>query len=458
MPEAVNSGVNNPLPPEPPVASINPVPPVGPESNLTQPVNPGVNEMASTPIEPAPSSPSNVASGIPPLGGSSVQPEGQPIEQPLPPQPNAVPPIAPTPAYTNPQTINTNPTPGFESSNNIGTNPPMSFEAEKQPIKNKQKKLIFIIIIIVVLAGVGFGTYYVLNYTNLLNNNNATAIDIKTKNIEIAVGDDIPNTLADLAVISGIDASKCTFDTSNVDNTKTGVYEYTVSCNNLSNTGKITVKDSSKLNVALEPVYKAKGETLTASEFSKNNNDIKLEFVDSSEIEKYLTSEPGIYTVKLKATVDNDSKELEGKLIMLEYPIKGFYTCTGSAQTLENSNIKDTVGDMFIIINGGNVVNGYGKVAYEIHTFDFSGAASDYAEMVTKYNNEGTLTINDVTGDVTIDDNNKTITIKKELKNEDVIKKYGEENIKDYASIRDYYNKLNTQNPGSYTCKYEKSN
>ena len=370
-------------------------------------------------------------------------------------QPNAVPPIEPTPAYTNPQTINTNS--NFENPNNIGTNPPMSFEPEKTPIKSKQKKIIFIVIILVVLAGVGFGTYYVLNYTNILNKNNNT-IDIKTKNIEINVGDNVPDKIEDLAVITNTQPSNCSFDTSGVDKTKVGVYEYTVTCGSLSNTGKITVVDNAKLNIKLETLYKAKGETFTASDFIKDNSDVKLEFVDSSEIEKFLADGPGTYAVKLKATVDNDTTEVEGKLVVLEYPLKGFLTCTGEAKTIENSKATEAVGDMFTIINGDTVKNGYGKVAYEVHIFDYQNASDEFAQLITKYNNEGTLTINNVTGDIVINEANKTITIKNEIKNEDIIQKYGESNVKDYNTIRDYFNKLNTQNPGSYTCKYEKSN
>ena len=113
---------------------------------------------------------------------------------------------------------------------------------------------------------------------------------------------------------------------------------------------------------------------------------------------------------------------------------------------------------MFTIINGDTVKNGYGKVAYEVHIFDYQNASDEFAQLITKYNNEGTLTINNVTGDIVINEANKTITIKNEIKNEDIIQKYGESNVKDYNTIRDYFNKLNTQNPGSYTCKYEKSN
>lgn len=466
-PEMTNN-IPNPVPEQP----INPVPPVNPEPNFNQNVNPGINEAVNPTVGPMPvnvgpemgpipqpeinSGPQPTAVPVPPVDANAQSVPS--IEPPIPPQPNVAPPIEPTPAYTNPQTINPNPTSGFENPNTIGTNPPMSFEPEKTPIKNKQKKIIFIVIILVVLAGVGFGTYYVLNYTNLLNKN-TNPIDIKTKNIEINVGDSIPDKIEDLAVISNIEPSSCSFDTSEVDNSKAGVYEYTVSCNSLSNTGKITVIDNSKLDIELETIYKAKGETFTASEFVKNNNDVKLEFVDSSEIEEYLAGGPGTYSIKLKATVDNQSKEIEGKLVVLEYPLKGFYTCTGSAQTIENSKATETIGNKFVIVNGGSVVNGYGKVAYEVHTFNFSNATSEFAELITKYNNEGTLTINNVTGEVNIDEENKNIVITKELKNEDVVKKYGETNVKDYASIRDYYNKLNgSQTNGTYTCKYEKSN
>ena len=450
----VNSeGVVNPIPnPEPinptptPVEPTMPsptVPPVAPE-----PVNPipAPSVNLEEPSQPMPQTPVQEPTPVPPVNPTEVPPVGQPLDGavggPVPLQPN----VEPTPAYTNPQAVN--PTPGFESSNVIGSNPPMSFEPEKAPKKKSNNKKVFIIIVLLVLAGVGFGTYYVLNYTNILTKN-SSSVNIKTNDLEINLGSELSTNIADYATITGTDAKNCSLSTINVNANEAGVYEYTVTCGEMHKNGKVTVVDNTELKVALNTVYKSKGANLEASEFAKTGSSVKLEFVDSSEVEKYLSGNAGTYTVKLKATEDSKTSEVEGKLVVLDHELKGFLICTSKEQNVENSNAKMTVGESFVIVADGTN-NIFGNIAQEIHTFTFSDV-TEYDALLEKYNKGEEISINNITGEVSFNDEEKSVTIANDKSVSELTTEYGAETLKTYSSIRTHF----TTNLG-YTCKFSK--
>ena len=115
------------------------------------------------------------------------------------------PPFEAPPAYTNPQTIEpvTN---NYEPQGSIGMTPPVSLEAEKKP-KKEPNKTLFIVIVLIALAAVGLGTYYVLNYTDLFAKKEE--ITIETKNIEINIGEALPESITEYATITGTIVSNC---------------------------------------------------------------------------------------------------------------------------------------------------------------------------------------------------------------------------------------------------------
>ncbi len=449
IPTPINPTPVTPEPiPEPVVPdvnqNINPSPVVNGGTINNNPINNNVPNieptMASQPVEPSVEVPAQ-----PPVAPS--------MDAPIPPQPsmenNSVPPVVPQPAYTNPQTIN---------QNTIGTTPPISYEPEKKPKAKNNNKILFIIIIVLVLAVVGFGTYYVLKYTDLLNNN-AKDVTITTKNLEFNMGNELSSNVADYAEISGTEYTNCNVDYGNIDINKAGVYEYTVSCGEVKKSGKITILDTTSLKVTLTDVYKVKGDDLDVKEFAQANTNYNYEFVEAAEVEKYLDSEPGTYPIKIKVTdnATNKSVEVDGNLIILSYPLKGFLTCSSKEQNVENYSAKMIVNEKFAILNGGTIANAYGNLTYEIYTFSFTDE-QEFTKLLDEYNNSGTVNINNITGNTEIDESKKTITITNLRKNEEVIAEYGADNLKSYDTIKKYFNgdpANNTQGLG-YDCKYEK--
>lgn len=365
------------------------------------------------------------------------------VSNPVPPQVER--PVQVEPAYTNPQSINS--MPGFESSSTIGTTPPISLEAEKQPKQKKSNKTLFVIIVIILLFGVGFGTYYVLNYTDLLSK--APKVEITTNDLEINLGENLPESISDYANVVGTDIKSCILNTLDVDVNTAGSYTYQVTCGEVNKKGTINVIDNRELEVDTETVYKVKGDTIEVQEFITNiDNSYTYEFVNTEEVNNYLNGESGTYNVKIKVSNGTKTSEVEGKLVILEHKIIGYLTCSSKEQILSGSSTKKIVREKFAIVGDGN--NGFGKVASEIHEFKFNDE-TEYTNYVASYKTNNTLTIDNVTGKVDFDNDTLTITITNDVTESELISKYGESNITNYRSIRNYF--LNTL---GYECTYKK--
>lgn len=451
--------------------------------------NQGLNNAINGGVNPTPTD--NLNTVVTPTPDNQVMLGGNGVVNPTPtPTLNPTPNVEPTPivnptpvvspteapqAYTNPQTINnpqsteTNtqttpnsvpnasdeptPMPIFESSSQIGTTPPISLEPDKKP-KKKTNKLTFILLIVIVLAAIGFGTFYVLKYTNIMNKK--PKVIISANPLEFNIGETLPEEIDVYANVTGTALSNCTKDLSKVNTSVAGVYEYTIKCGSSEKTGSITILDNAELVVAVKTVYKVKGETLEAKEFAKEDKtNITYEFVNQTDVDNALKGEAGTYTLKVKATDINNNKsvEVDVKLVVMEYPIKGTLTCTSKSQNIPNLSGEMIVADRFAIVDDTktNKNNIYGNVASEVYTFVFSDEA-EYNTYVSTYNNEGTLIINDITGEVTFDNATKTITITRELDNNALKTEYGEATFENYTSIKAYFEETK-----GYTCGYERS-
>ena len=96
----------------------------------------------------------------------------------------------------------------------------------------------------------------------------------------------------------------------------------------------------------------------------------------------------------------------------------------------------------------GNI---FGKSAVETYTFTFSDE-TEYQKYVDEYNNNHTITINNIVGNVnnlTFDDTNHIISITNDLGETDINNKYGANNFATYSSIKNYFQGI------GYTCSYQ---
>lgn len=350
-------------------------------------------------------------------------------------------------SYTNPQTIMPNPVPSFENSNQIGQTPPLSLEPEGKP-KKKKGKFFVVLLVLLLLGGLGFGVYYILNYTDLLTQKEK--VTIKTKNLQINVGESLSNNIADYASITGTDSANCYKDTTSVDVTKSGNYKFTVTCGKISKEGKVTVVDNSTLNLDTKTVYKTKGATLSASEFS-TNEEYNYEFVNSED-QNITSNEPGTYTIKLKVTKGDKSGETDAKVVILSHELKGYVACTSDEENIDGSNnIKMNKTEKIGILEDGQ--NGFAGFGQEIYTFIFDDD-TDYKDYESKYKAGNTITINNVTGITNFgtDSNGKSIImITKDRDNSSIIEEYGEDNVKNFSAIMKYFG------TEGYKCAFEKA-
>ena len=175
--------------------------------------------------------------------------------------------------------------------------------------------------IIIVLFGVGFGTYYVLKYTDILNN--TPKITITTKTLDINMGEVLSNDINDYASVTGTDIKNCNINKDTVNTEVAGTYTYQITCGEIYKSGTINVVDNTELLVNTKSLYKAKGSTVEAKDFIANlNEDYTYEILNSEEVNGYLNGEEGTYVVKIKATSGTKTKEVEAKLVIIKYEIK----------------------------------------------------------------------------------------------------------------------------------------
>ena len=459
--ESLEQPVPSPTPVTPspmPAPGEVPVPEVTPTETPASSFFGGVNQNV-TPGPVGPTEPVGNGGPTEPVPPQEVppMPNPEPLNNPAPVSPEQVAPtpVVPTPtpmpepAYTNPNTINPGGSmPGFESSSTIGTTPPLSLEPEVQPQK-KTNKTLFIIIVLVVLVGVGFGTFYVLKYTNLVNKKVAK-VSIVPKNIEVYLGAELPQNNNEYATVTGTDISSCTVDKTKVDTSKVGEYKYTITCGETHREGTVTVTEGGELTVELKQVVKKINDPLEAKEFAVDSTDLTFEFVEEETVKANLGT-AGTYPVKLKVTDKySRTKEVEGELVVVEYSIKGYLICS-KEEDMAAIGAKKTTAERFAIadINGTNS-NDFANMAYEDATFTYTSDVN-YQNLKTKYNTDKTVTIDTYSGAATFDDNAKSITFSKDLVISELENTIGKDNLAKYGTIRSYY-----EGQG-YSCIYRKA-
>lgn len=342
--------------------------------------------------------------------------------------------------------------PGFDDPGVVGTIPPATMDTEVKPQKPKNK-IGFIILVVVVLALVGGGTYYLLKYTDLFKS--SAQVTISTKEVSVAVGEELPTDITTYADINGTESKNCSLDTKDVDTSKAGSYQFTVTCGDSIKVGVVKVGDGNsetpKLEVSLKDVSKVKGETLNANEFIDNpNSEYTYEFADQEAVNAIMNQTGGQYNIEIKVTAGEDSETFAGTLLLYEYPLRGFVVCSSSAQALESSSAQFTKANRFAIVQD-DTPNGFGKVAYEEYTYVFTDE-TEYNNYMNTYNETGVVSINNITGKVKHDDQTRTITISNYLDNNTLTQSFGADHLKNYASINEYF-----RTTLGYTCLFERS-
>lgn len=353
-------------------------------------------------------------------------------------QPQPIPGTVPNMGLPN-NGINSN---GFVEPNkveNIGTMPPNNNENKKKKSMNKG---VFILLILALMLLVAYGVYYLLSLSK-------SKVDVKLKdNLTVSLGEVLSSDINDYATITGTNSANCTLMTANVDTSKIGDYQYTITCEEDTYTGTISVKDTMAPIVDLNIVYKTVNSAVTVEDFVKDCTDdskCETELVNASTVNNYLTTVGGPYNIEIKAkdSLDNTTT-VHGILYVVPYDIKAFLSCSSAEESMTEFKANKTVIDKLTVGNDGTNISYLGAARRE-----FKYIFTDEAEYKNAIGNkEYNLTFDGQTGLAMFDDENLTLTISTDLDINSLNTDAGGTFPTLYPDILNYY-----QTTRGYTCQ-----
>lgn len=424
----MNSPVDNPSTINPAAQTTSNANTLGEVNNLNAPsdsVNLGNisdTNAATNPTPVAPVNDPNLANNL------------DPIAQPIPGTNNA---------FGNGNNVNSN---GFVESQKVQS---VGTEVPNQPENNKPKKgmnkVLFIILILALLAAIAYGVYY---YLSLSKKSSQPQIAVRTSTLEVELNSALSTNIADYATITGTDAKNCSLNTSNVDISVEGTYEYNIICGNDTYKGNVIVVNNALPTATTKDVYatlvtdEATAGSTNVMDFivdgSCTSTDCTYAFGDGFDLTNSLKT-AGVYEVPIVITDStNKTNNLTGTLIVLAKPVKLFLNCS---TTVDNSTVTDR-----IAVGDDNTFFGYAE-RVSVFTFDDE---EEYKNATNGKNSN--ISYNNVSGRATYDDNNKTLTIKSELTTEILNSEAGGTFPTTFAEIRTYYENVDK----GYSCTFER--
>ncbi len=408
-----NQGNNTPSP------SMIPNPPPMPEQNTgngnvpnPMPIPPAGESINLEPAGMVPQTPPQVDNNVAqPLEATSLN--AQTIMNPAPNQMGTM-------DQNNMGTMN-NPNPN--PMNNLGTGAPnpnnnidmMGGIPVPPPIpeepKNKGKKLpintpLLIILIVVLIAAIGYGVYYFLTTSKSASN----TVTVTPTLSELELGAEIGSGAEFYGRISPSSAaSSCTVNT-DLDTSKVGTYEYTITCNGKTTEPHIIeVKDTTAPEVEVKEVIVTPGTAVEADDFIESvidESDVTFTFEEDID-----TSIEGEYEVNIIASDEyENTTTVVVRLIVDENAPQAFMYCERDENTDQTATAYSTY--RFGIDNQGLLYNSKKTITYEFDT------EADYLVAAETIEADGSL--DGYEGKIYMDDDNYLITITVDMNEEDL--------------------------------------
>ena len=197
----------------------------------------------------------------------------------------------------NPQTNIPNPNNNIGMMGGVPVPPPIPEEPKNKGKKKLINTPLLIILIVVLIAAIGYGVYYFLT-TSKSSSNQVTVTPTLS---ELELGSEIGIDAAFYGRITPSSAaSSCTVDT-DLDTSKVGTYEYTITCNGkTTEPHTVEVKDTTAPKVEVKEVIVLPGTTVEADDFIESATDESdVTFAFEEEID---TSVEGEYDVNIIAS------------------------------------------------------------------------------------------------------------------------------------------------------------
>ena len=428
---SVNNGNVGDIPPVPPVESLNVVPPVQSEQvpvslvSSVEPVTPVAQPVSSVPpVQPDVNTVSPV-SPVPPVEPVNPVPPVEPVS-PIPPV-DSVTPVGPV-SYDIPQAMDQfNTTPVF---NEIGTVPPIPDNPIPTPVvnnpepkpKKKMNKTLFVLIIVLLIAAVGVGVYIFLNVSNKTKTPN-----VVLKNVEIELGSEVSSNIDDYATFNGIASSSCSLNTNNIStDTVNQEYEFTITCNGVTYTGKAKIVDTIAPVVEVKEVTVQVGSTVSPEDFIASCSDASecsYQFKNEDTVKGYLTQAGTDNPVEIVVTDEAGNTANVTALLNVtvdEVPTV-YLRCT-----------LDQVSLRFGIIDG----NFSGNVTRDT---SFTLDESEYNNLKDTYLGSANITYEDITGTPSFDDSTLTLTVSEVLTKAELDSEEATTLPTQYGELRAYF-------------------
>lgn len=286
--------------------------------------------------------------------------------------------------------------PGYTNPINLGVPTPPPLPTTEMAPQTKPKKkvniVLILVLVLVLVAAIGGGVYYVL----VKSKQKAIVINPLKSQIELGTIIDTTNykSLVSVSNYSGT----CSVGGDKVDTTKVGTYSYTITCDKVTKTYQIKVLDSKEPVVVTKDLIVLPNTKVVAKDFVSSVEDAsKVTYETKEEIN---TSEEGEFNITIVATdAYQNATTVEAKLTVTANAPTTYLYCE------DTKNASDTLKTTyrFGLSNDYNVVLSEAKNKFIYKNED------DYTKAVLEY--ETNKELNGISGSVTYDEENYTITI-----------------------------------------------
>ncbi len=324
-------------------------------------------------------------------------------------------------------------------SNNGNPNNSSDPNHKKGRAKSLMIKILFAFGILLLMGLVAFGVYFYLNLGKKKVNEKPKFV---LSDKEVYIGTELSDSILDYGNFADIDISGCTLDTSKVDTSKTGTYEYTMVCDGSKYTGKITVLDKYDFEITANILYKTSDDVLIASEFISGSNNYKYTIRDNNIINNlYSPGGPYYAEIVIENEKDNTKGTVSSLFYVTESAARTFLTCTSPAKKNDDvDGLSYRIVDTFAF----DRFRMYLHVPARMYLFELI-PTENYVKLITRMQN-GKIELGHLSGYGLRDDPNNTFRIVPEF-NDEILTEEMEGITLTYDNIKKYYEDNN------YTCK-----
>lgn len=289
----------------------------------------------------------------------------------------------------------------------IGSNTEIDLKKGKN---KKGGKLLLFILILVLIAALGAGSYYLINVKGIFNTGS-----VITNPLVVELNNELTDDLDVYATFKDTSSSNCVLDTSKVDTSKVGKYEYKITCGEKVYTGDITVQDT------LSPEIYANITTTKVSNLPYLNSAItgcsksSCEYTYNNEDEaKNTISTVGLKKLSVLAKDQNGNSSMDYiPVYVMDADIRTYILASKELSDLENAKVKQY--DVLFLIYEAYKNDGIRIIKIKYNS------EYDYTNAVSSYTGSGNMQIDSYNGIPVFNKTNNEILLLQQLPTEYIV-------------------------------------